>query len=68
MSIGNHRRLGHWEGDSVEGAKGSGGIATDVERKSRVLVAAKLSDKSADAFYLVTTTALRSYLRNGVKP
>ncbi|WP_241085154.1 hypothetical protein [Candidatus Vondammii sp. HM_W22] len=48
MSIGNHRRLGHWEGDNVEGAKSSGGIATHVEKKSRVLVAAKLSDKSAD--------------------
>ncbi|WP_330178145.1 IS30 family transposase [Candidatus Vondammii sp. HM_W22] len=68
LSIGNRHRFGHWRGDSVEGAKGSGGIATHVERKSRVLVAAKLSDKSADTFYLVTTTALRSYLRNGVKP
>ncbi|MEE9358235.1 IS30 family transposase [Candidatus Vondammii sp. HM_W22] len=57
MSVGNHRRFGHWEGDSVEGAKSSGGIATHVERKSRVLATAKLSDKSADTFYLATTTA-----------
>ncbi len=45
LSIGNRCRFGHWEGDSVGGAKGSGGIATHVERKSRVLVAAKLSPK-----------------------
>ncbi|MEE9357236.1 MAG: hypothetical protein V3U62_02650 [Sedimenticolaceae bacterium] len=59
LSVGNRRRFGHWKGDSVEGAKGSGGIATHVERKSRVLVATKLNDKSADTFYLVTTTAFK---------
>ncbi|CAB5161427.1 hypothetical protein D3OALGA1CA_5078 [Olavius algarvensis associated proteobacterium Delta 3] len=38
-------RFGDWEGDSVEGSKGSGAIASHVERKSRYLIAAKLSDK-----------------------
>ena len=33
--------------ETVEGAKGTGGIATHVERKSRYLVAAKLVDKKA---------------------
>jgi IS30 family transposase len=40
-------RFGDWEGDSMEGAKGTGCLATHVERKSRYLVAAKLSDKKA---------------------
>lgn len=43
----NRTRYGHWEGDTVEGKKGTGGIATYVERKSRYLVASKLTDKSA---------------------
>jgi len=37
-SIMLRKRLGHWEGDTVEGAKGTGGVATHVERKSRYLV------------------------------
>lgn len=45
--VGTRERFGDWEGDTVEGAKGTGGIATHVERKSRYLVAAKLTDKKA---------------------
>lgn len=56
-SIEHRRRFGHWEGDSVEGAKGSGGIATHVERKSRFLVAAKLIDKRAATFAAASITA-----------
>jgi IS30 family transposase len=41
------RRFGDWEGDTVEGAKGSGYITTHVERKSRYLLAARLASKSA---------------------
>ena len=40
-------RFGDWEGDTLEGAKGTGGLATHVERKSRYLITAKLSDKQA---------------------
>lgn len=40
-------RFGDWEGDTVEGGKGSGGLMTHVERKSRYLIAAKLPDKKA---------------------
>ncbi len=43
-------RIGDWEGDTVEGRKGSGGIATHVERSSRYLIAARLTDKTADVF------------------
>jgi len=50
LSIERRRYFGHWESDSVEGKKGSGGIATHVERKSRLLIAAQLKDKQASTF------------------
>ena len=40
-------RYGDWEGDTIEGKKSSGSIATIVERKSRYLLATKLKDKRA---------------------
>jgi IS30 family transposase len=45
--VATRERLGDWEGDTVEGAKGTGALATHVERKSRYLVAVKLADKKA---------------------
>jgi len=45
--VGTRERYGDWEGDTVAGAKGSGHIATLVERKTRFLMAAKLSNKKA---------------------
>ena len=45
--VATRERYGDWEGDTVEERKGSGHIATHVERKSRYLIAAKLTDKSA---------------------
>jgi len=45
--VDGRERFGDWEGDTLEGARGTGGLATHVERKSRYLVAAKLSDKKA---------------------
>jgi IS30 family transposase len=50
----NRSRYGHWEGDTVEGRKGRGGLATHVERKSRFLVAGLLNDKRAETFSTVT--------------
>jgi IS30 family transposase len=49
-------RFGDWEGDTVEGAKGSGGIASRVEYKSRYLFAAKLSDKAAANTMTIAST------------
>jgi transposase, IS30 family len=40
-------RFGDWEGDTVEGAKGSSYVVTHVERKSRYLLAGKLPDKQS---------------------
>lgn len=59
-SIETRRRFGHWEGDTVEGAKGSGGIATHVERKSRWLFATKLIDKQSQTF---CNASIGSYLK-----
>jgi IS30 family transposase len=57
LGVEGRRRFGHWESDTVEGAKGSGGIATHVERKSRLLVAARLDDKRAETFNHATISA-----------
>lgn len=46
-SANNRRRHGDWEGDMVEGRRGSGAIVTLVERKSRYLRAARLASKLA---------------------
>jgi len=47
-------RFGDWESDSVEGAKGKGGLTTHTERKSRFLVAGKLKDKTSQTFMQAT--------------
>ena len=46
----NRSRYGHWEGDTVEGSKGTGGLATHVDRKSRYLLGHLLCDKRATTF------------------
>lgn len=43
------RRRFDWEGDTVEGAKGSGSLTSHGECKSRYLLAAKLDNKTAEA-------------------
>ena len=53
-------RFGDWEGDTVEGAKGSGHIASHVERKSRYLIAAKLANKTAD---VMTAASIKVFQR-----
>ncbi|MCK5606695.1 IS30 family transposase [Candidatus Pacearchaeota archaeon] len=46
--VDTRKRFGDWEGDTIEGKKSSGYIATIVERKSRYLLAAKLENKKAE--------------------
>lgn len=58
-SVAARQRFGDWEGDTVEGAKGSGHITTHVERKSRYLIAAKLADKTATVTSAAVTAAFR---------
>ena len=56
--IANHReRLGDWEADTVRSSK-RGGIATYVDRKSRLLIAKKVADLKADSFNAATVEAL----------
>jgi len=45
--VAMRERFGDWEGDTMEGGKGTGGLATHVERKCRYLIAVKLTDKKA---------------------
>jgi IS30 family transposase len=54
----NRSRYGHWEGDMVEGKRGTGGIATYVERKSRYLVSFKLDGKHSEQLSKGTIRAL----------
>ncbi|MFC1814055.1 IS30 family transposase [Thermodesulfobacteriota bacterium] len=58
-AVDSRKRFGDWEGDTVEGAKGSGGIASHVERKSRYLVSAQLSDKTAETMTIASAKAFR---------
>lgn len=55
--VDQRKRFGDWEGDTLEGAKGTGGLATHVERKSRYLLAVKLPDKKAATMTQQTTKA-----------
>ncbi|MFM9914140.1 MAG: IS30 family transposase [Methylophilaceae bacterium] len=52
-------RFGDWEGDTVEGAKGTGYITTHVERKSRYLIAGKLINKTATVTATVAIAAFK---------
>lgn len=53
------QHYGDWEGDTVEGAKGTGLITTHVERKSRYLIAGKLMNKTAAITSAVTCAAFK---------
>jgi transposase, IS30 family len=55
--VATRERFGDWEGDTLEGAKGCGHLATHVERKSRYLLAAKLSDKKAETMMQASAKA-----------
>ena len=53
------RRYGDWESDTVEGAKGTGLLATHVERKSRYTLLAKLPDKKAKTLSVATNRVMK---------
>ena len=55
----DRRRFGDWESDTVEGAKGTGLIATHVERKSRYTRLGKLKNKRAVTLSAVSCAVLR---------
>lgn len=49
VEIEDRQQFGHWESDSVVGARGSGGIHTTVERTSRYYQAMKIDQITARA-------------------
>lgn len=57
--VNSRERYGDWEGDTLEGAKGTGGLATHVERKSRFLLAAKLVDQKAATMTAASVDAFK---------
>ena len=48
--VASRRRFGDWEGDTMVGYQHQGRIVTQVERKSRYLLAAKAKDGTATSF------------------
>jgi IS30 family transposase len=61
--VGTRERFGDWEGDTMEGGKGTSHLATHVERKSRYLIAAKLTDKKALTMTAQSITLFRKLPR-----
>jgi len=65
--VNDKLRFGDWESDSMEGGKSKGGLATHVERKSRYLVAGKLSDKRSETFMNVSNVLFSNIAPSLVK-
>lgn len=63
--VEDKQRLGDWEGDTVEGAKGSGYLTTMVDRKSQYLALGQSKTKQADA---IRRTICRSFRRHNYLP
>ena len=59
-SVETRERFGDWEGDTIEGKKSTGYMATHVERKSRFLIAAKLLNKKAES---LTSESVKVFCR-----
>lgn len=51
--------LGHFESDTVSGARGTGVLGTHVDRKTGYLVAFKIPDKKDNAFIYATAEAMK---------
>lgn len=53
------KEVGHWESDTVRGSRHSGSILTQVDRKSRYLIAAKIPDGKSETFMSATIAAMQ---------
>lgn len=51
QEIEERKRCGDWEGDTVCGSPGKGGLVTLVDRKSRKLIAIKIDDFRSETVY-----------------
>ena len=65
--VNQKRRFGDWEGDTMEGGKSKGGLATYVERKSRYLVAGKVKDGYSATFMQTSCQAFKPISDNLIK-
>ena len=54
----NRLEIGHWESDTVHGAKKTGYLATHTDRKSRFEVAILLRDRKSETFMEATAAAM----------
>ena len=63
--VDDKQRLGDWEGDTVEGAKGTGYLTTMVDRKSQYLALGKSKTKQAD---VIRQTICQSFRRHDELP
>lgn len=61
--IEERKHCGHWEGDTIRGSVGKGGLLTLVDRKSRKLLAVKINDFSSDTLYKAV-----KYAFDGISP
>lgn len=59
--------IGHWEGDTVLGRPGSGGIVTLVERKSRYVLIGKIPDKTSSAAHAAIVSLLGQVDRGALR-
>jgi IS30 family transposase len=59
IEANNRERTGDWESDTVYGAVGKGFLSTNVDRKSRFLVAALLKERTSDTFNIETEKAFK---------
>lgn len=66
-SVENRKQFGHWESDTVIGKRGTGRIATYVERKYGLLIAHKTSGGTPEEFNAVTISSFSALPRNMVK-
>jgi IS30 family transposase len=65
-AVTERRRIGDWEGDTVEGRNHKGYVATWVERKSLYLVARKMGDKRAETLNQATRQGFQSISRKKI--
>lgn len=61
--VAARERFGDWEGDTVEGKKGTSHLATQVERRSRYLLASKLTNKRASTMTVQSIQMFRKIPR-----
>lgn len=63
--VDRKERVGDWEGDTIAGTRGTGGLASFVERATQYVVLQRLSDGTAET---MNRSARRGFRRHGRLP